>query len=1209
MPLIEDQNTQIAAGRLVRQVAPEEDVGFGEAFAAAFRQDTMLGAYIFAEQGLPDQVAQTENFNPVDHFTEYEKLDNAFIQGAAMADSVGELDAFRRQYQRENRDRATLENAGAMGVIAGIGAQFLDPINFIPVGGVTYKTYRLGHNILKGAAVTGSVAMGTTAVQEAALHELQLTRTFGESAINVAGAALLGGVLGGGAAGLSTAARKANRALDSIEPDVQQSMNPEEKILRNEPSSGTTEMAIERIDTIFASDLKIADQIEAESIAGYKHSLEQKLDVILPLGVRKQLNAEKKQLEFELKNVEKTAEPLPTEPGMGARRAKQAGIRQASTRLTDRIADIDRQLAESKVGEDARADLSRLEQGIVPKEIRESINMRKAQATRIEEVLTSEEYVTIRDELEAEFDKTGKVELDEEEDLLTRDALGEDSAGAMKVLNAPTVKGKLARGILKTISLFDPVSRLSTSRSPVSRALLAEMAETNFVYDKMKVTAPVRDAAGDIVRDAEGNIVEEVVSEFDFKPNAIETRIKTRADGLHIKALQFAHKQLKAYRASNPDNPMTNDQFFEQIAFALRRGDVHQNEFIQDAAQNWRREVYDPLLKDANKILGPDNRPLLGEDIDTATALSYLNRKFRPDKIRGNSQEWRNVVGKWLQAEDIRVRKAEGKDLDDLPTIREYEELAQEIANRIASEPGGALPYDYQIGENSAKGRSAPVRGPLQKRKFLIPDELIEQFLENDVRKLSRNYTNNMVAQLEFMDTFGSMDMDSQLKDVNKWWDDYIKTQPKKDHEKLESLKDKERIAIEGMRDRISYQFRSTENPDALTSRMARGALNLNYIRLGGGFVPASFSDTARIIAAEGLGGLVKVPLLALTKGMKGIKLVAQEAQEAGIAIDMLTGSNRAAAYADINDAVQGKTVVERALQTMADRFGRVNLMDQWTTAMKTWHIASMQNRLIKQLKAGKYDKRLIHLGIDESDAAGIGAQLKKYSGDPVQGFHLAKAKDWDDPKLMDLWQQALRKESDRVIIIPGQEKPLFMSKQHWQVVLQFKSFMYAATHKIVIGTVQGREAHAVQGAIAMLGMGMMTYAIKEKLAGNELSEDPRVWVDEGLDRSGMLGLFGEIENTIEKISGGAIGIRPFMGVDEQSSRYAARSAYEAAAGPTYGSLLNTILRVGNAGLGDEVWQDSDTRALRRLLPYQNLFYLRSGIDLMEEQAHETLFE
>ena len=90
-----------------------------------------------------------------------------------------------------------------------------------------------------------------------------------------------------------------------------------------------------------------------------------------------------------------------------------------------------------------------------------------------------------------------------------------------------------------------------------------------------------------------------------------------------------------------------------------------------------------------------------------------------------------------------------------------------------------------------------------------------------------------------------------------------------------------------------------------------------------------------------------------------------------------------------------------------------------------------------------------------------------------------------------------------------------------------------------------------------------------------------------------------EVNNTFERLT--KQGIRPILGIDAPAARFASRSTLDSLLGPTFGSLINTMLQVGGAGLDEDEWSESDTRALRRLLPYQNLTYLRRGFDEMEE--------
>ena len=247
----------------------------------------------------------------------------------------------------------------------------------------------------------------------------------------------------------------------------------------------------------------------------------------------------------------------------------------------------------------------------------------------------------------------------------------------------------------------------------------------------------------------------------------------------------------------------------------------------------------------------------------------------------------------------------------------------------------------------------------------------------------------------------------------------------------------------------------------------------------------------------------------------------------------------------------------------------------------------------------GKYDKRLSRLGIDEADAKNMTEQIKKH-GQKVDGLWLSGAKNWDSPDLEKMWGAALRKESDRVIVMPGQEKPLFMSSEMGKTVFQFRSFMMSATQRMLIGGIQGQEANYFGGFLMLTTLGMMSTAFKNWDAGRKTETDQTAFIIEGIDRSGSLGMLMEINNTVEKISENNYGLRPMLGAKLPSSRFASRNKTEALLGPTFGSFASTVMKVASAGSKDKEWAEADTRALRRLIPYQNLMLFRQALDKLE---------
>jgi hypothetical protein len=542
-----------------------------------------------------------------------------------------------------------------------------------------------------------------------------------------------------------------------------------------------------------------------------------------------------------------------------------------------------------------------------------------------------------------------------------------------------------------------------------------------------------------------------------------------------------------------------------------------------------------------------------------------------------------------------RIQKAGYEDIEPM----DNEALAREILGRIMSTSDGRLPYDYKMGENSAKGASGPEKGVFKSRSFLIPDSMVEQFLENDIELLGGRYLKQMAPDIELTRRFGDVEMKNELKNIEQEYIgkmDAAKTE--KERRKLNKQKESDRRDIEAMRDRMRGTYGQTDfdNPWVRAGRVAR---DLNYMRLLGGVVAASIPDIGRVIAAEGIVNTFRYGLKPLVANLKEFRVAAREAKLYGVGTDALMGG-RAEIIADVADYARGGTKFERGVRAAATKFSSVNLMNFWTGGIKQLHAVVTQTRIANDLLKGKYDKRLGQLGISEADSKNIAGQLKKY-GKEIDGVWVWNTRDWDNQDLAMMWGAALRKESDRVIIVPGQEKPLFMSTEMGKTIFQFKSFMFSATQRVLISNIQAQDKHYIQGMLGLVGIGMMSYAFKEWDANRELSDDPATWVMEGIDRSGALGMLMEVNNTLEKISGNHYGLRPLVGINAPASRYAARSALDSAIGPTFG-LAGDVIKAASAVTGEREWTDADTRAFRRLLPGQNLSFLRQGLDRIEEE-------
>lgn len=788
-----------------------------------------------------------------------------------------------------------------------------------------------------------------------------------------------------------------------------------------------------------------------------------------------------------------------------------------------------------------------------------------------------------------------KETLEQIDETMTMKPRESRSASAAETRRDVTIKGKAAQFLAKVLP-FDPLTRTLSSKNPATRRVVNKMVEAPY--------------------EMEGDIV-----------TAVESLAKVSIDQKYTQGLDLHNKAFISMRQrmgndSVKDSLMrkgiTRVEFNKLVSKELRNPSDNAMPEIKASAAAWEKNVYAPVRQELIAA------KLLDEDASIQTAINYVNRVWNKEKVAAGMPDFIQKTAKWLEDEDmnlhanakaamIEMKTAKGvrlKELDELVKKagfkeklelgkEDYDDIARQIAQRIMGTPDGMLPYDWKIGGGSAGHKIAgtSLRSPLKERTFQIPDKLMEDFLENDIELIAGRYLKQTVPDIELSKAFdGDVDMKAAQKEIQDWYGEALgKIKSEKEGVKLRKQMEADLRDVEGMRDRIRGVYKQPENN--IWTRMMRTGRDLNYLRFMGGVVASSIPDIARNFMAEGFVKSFKHGFKPLIANTKRFKVAAEEGKRYGVGIEGMI--KRSDLMGDIADYAAGGTKFERGVRSMAQSFGKINLMDRWTSAMKQLHIVTMQTGVIDGLMKGKYDKRLGRLGIDEANAKNIAEQIKKY-GKFDEGVWTSGAKNWDSPELELIWGAALRKESDRVIVMPGQEKPLFMSTEMGKTVMQFRSFMYASTQRMLIAGIQGQDANYLGGTLAAMSFGMMAYAVKQWDAGRPISDDPKVWVMEGLDRSGSLGVIMELNNTIEKISNNNFGIRPLVGASSPSSRFASRSQLEGFLGPTFGSFSETVLKVLSAGTQDRPWTDSDTRALRRLLPYQNLMLFRQLIDKLE---------
>ncbi len=665
----------------------------------------------------------------------------------------------------------------------------------------------------------------------------------------------------------------------------------------------------------------------------------------------------------------------------------------------------------------------------------------------------------------------------------------------------------------------------------------------------------------------------------------IETRIKI-ANAIIRDVVVIDRKFFADHQKAG--GTLKREKFQKEISFAMRRGDDSSIPEAARAAREIRKNIYDPLLKQAQAA------GFIPADVPVKTALTYLNRVYNRAAIKARPDKFLDKIETWLRDT---IPEAE------IAAEAEYRDIAADIMDTIMGNPSGRIPFV-----------SIPkLRGPLKERTFLIPDEDITDFLENNIVEVASQYIRTVVTEVEFAREFGKADALTDILDDLKIEVRAAVAAAKtpKEGVSIQARGTREAAVIEGLYNKV----RGIGGPAFDASyegfrRMGKSARTLNFTRLLGQVLLSSIPDIGITTFNEGLVRTFGPLIQDMTTGFKGVRMSIRELRSFGDGLDMMN-SQRMKALLDLGDRFVTETRVENAIDRLGQQFGNVAFINQWNTVLKGVTSMVVTTRILrtsKALAAGKHvskgDRiRLARSRISEEQARAIAKQAEHFEENG--SITLANIEAWTDPKAKAAFRNAVVSDVDNTIITPGSaDSPLWTSTEWGKTVFQFKKFGMASTQRILISGIQMRDGAALNGIMLMVAMGILGTKLRDVAANRDKPKERTVaqWVNEGVDRSGVASIFYEFDAISEKL----LGVSPAKAVTgEPVSRFASRGLLAQVGGPTAGLLEDVGSAARGFVQGDLV--QSDFHRLRRLVPAQNHFLLRALLDKVEAGAARAL--
>ncbi len=668
---------------------------------------------------------------------------------------------------------------------------------------------------------------------------------------------------------------------------------------------------------------------------------------------------------------------------------------------------------------------------------------------------------------------------------------------------------------------------------------------------------------------------------------------------------------------------LSKEQFDNLAGISSRSEDSGIPE-VDELATFWDERIYQPILDDGiNLGLWPEEVRELGPK----GARRYLSRSYLQDKLIADEPTFKSQkIRPWLLGamDDVEIDailKAKGLtpekpkpgapdpgDEGIAPMVRRSFTPVQQSALDDAIDQQVHNIFEHLTGSTRGRIEYERVRvakgSPFKERALTWTDESIGDYLEQNISVLGERYLRTMAPDLAIMRRFGSLDLDDIVGSEGSIGKDYAAARANartpKERTEIQAQQVEDRKLLTDMVGLLRGTYAiPPQNALVTGARIFRAA---NYVSMGGGFGLNSIPDIGMTVMRNGLLRSFRTGYTPLITHLQATRLSKKEAQLFGAAVELGIDSRSRVLSEVGNDFAQNRT--QKVAQGIAKQMSMVNMLSPWNSMMKGVASNVTMTRSIEAIiaegRGAASAKDIATLEFQRLPAAmrkRIRVMLETPGGMVKEGpLKWSNTRAWSDVEAAEEFGRSIRFAVDNTILTPGVgATPTWLSTEAGRTIFQFQRFGFGATNTLLLSSLQTRDLATLNGLAIMMGMGALVEWTKNQINDRPNPDGAFRWSTAAIDRSGLLGAYGQGINVGARIAGKSA----------MSSRFAARNVVSSMLGPTLGTAKSAVLLTNSAATGE--FSDADARTLRRLLPYNQVPYFQWLFDQVEDGAVEAL--
>ena len=577
----------------------------------------------------------------------------------------------------------------------------------------------------------------------------------------------------------------------------------------------------------------------------------------------------------------------------------------------------------------------------------------------------------------------------------------------------------------------------------------------------------------------------------------------------------------------------------------------------------------------------------------------YFPRMYRQERITERAGELEDILAKDFMARGVDPGEAMKSAKNAVAEIQgvNYRTVLEDIEDRIKSvaDPGSAKIRSLEIG-----------------------DEQIEDFLERSAILAIRHQTATLAPAIELTRRFGDANLSKQIATIEadfKILHDAAKTPD----EKVAIYRAQEQAVedVKALRDRLLNVAGASKDPHSWDQRTIRMVKNyLSWTTLGLGAI-SQMGDMFRPAITEGLDATNRYGFGTLIDHSREVilKMSNKERMLCGDAAELASGAH-ALSMANMGDTFSSRTNLERKASQLTGVYFLMNGMNHATDYTKRWGSVIIQGNFNEAFTTwGKHllgkgaapdeamMERLRSLSIEGNDALRIHQQIEQH-GVQFKSIMMANTEAWTDKGAQELYRNALQRALQRTIITPGaMDRATWMTTPMGSLLGMFRTFGLSSAIRTTMVGLQNNDRQFWTGAAVMVGGAIVLNELRSQLfQGKSTMGQPYLGVlADGIDRSGVLGIFMDVNNAMEVATNNKAGMRPLLGAGRN-----APTTPDRLAGAFFGPVGSKSM-VASQVLGDIVSGDPTIKTWRQsrgLFPGHNLPYVDPFADELFPKGH-----